>query len=35
MIYNELGWFPIEIEIKVKMISYWVRLLTGKETKIS
>jgi hypothetical protein len=35
MIYNELGWFPIEIEIKLKMISYWVRLLTGKETKIS
>jgi hypothetical protein len=35
MIYSELGRFPIEIEIKVKMISYWVRLLTSKETKIS
>jgi len=35
MIYIELGWFPIEIAIKVKMMSYWVRLLTGKETKIS
>jgi len=34
MIYIELGWFPIEIAIKVKMMSYWVRLLTGKETKI-
>ena len=35
MIYSELGWLPIEIEIKVKMMSYWVRLLTGKETNIS
>jgi hypothetical protein len=35
MIYSELGWFPIAIEIMVNMISYWVRLLTSKETNIS
>ena len=35
MIYGELGLFPIEIDIKLRMISYWARLLTGKETKLS
>jgi hypothetical protein len=33
MIYGELGLFPIEIDVKLRMISYWARLLTGKETK--
>jgi hypothetical protein len=35
MIYGELGLFPIEIDVKLRMISYWTRLLTGKETKLS
>ena len=35
MIYGELGLFPIEIDVKLRMISYWARLLTGKETKLS
>ena len=35
MIYGELGLFPIEIYIKLRMISYWARLLSGKETKLS
>jgi hypothetical protein len=32
---TELGLFPIEIDVKLRMISYWARLLTGKETKLS
>jgi hypothetical protein len=36
MIYGELGLFPIEIDVKLRIISYWARLLiTGKETKLS
>ena len=35
MIYGELGRFPIEIDIKIKMVSFWARLLLGKETKLS
>ena len=27
MIYGELGLFPIEIDVKLRMISYWARLL--------
>jgi hypothetical protein len=33
MIYGELGLFPIEIDVKLRMISYWARLLTGKKKK--
>ena len=35
MIYGELGSFPIEIDVKLRMISYWEKLLTGKETNLS
>ena len=35
MIYGELGRFPIEIDIKIRMVSFWARLLLGKETKLS
>jgi hypothetical protein len=35
MIYGELWLFPIEIDVKLRIISYWARLLTGKETKLS
>ena len=35
MIYEELGRFPIEIDVGVSMVSLWGRLLLGKETKLS
>ena len=35
MIYGELRLFPFDIDVKLRMISYWARLLTGKETKLS
>jgi hypothetical protein len=35
MIYGELGRFPIEIDIKIRMESFWAGLLLGKETKLS
>jgi hypothetical protein len=35
MIYGELGRFPIEIDIKIRMVSFWARHLLGKETKLS
>ena len=34
MIYGELGRFPIEIDIKIRMVSFWPILLLGKETKL-
>jgi hypothetical protein len=34
-LYGELGRYPISINIKCKMISYWNRLITGKQSKIS
>ena len=34
--YSKLyGWYPIDIDIKVKTISYWARLLSGKHAKFS
>jgi hypothetical protein len=33
MIYGELELFPIEIDVKLRMISYWARLLTVTKTK--
>jgi hypothetical protein len=35
MVYGELGRYPIDIDIKVKTISYWARLLSGKQAKFS
>ena len=35
MIYGELGRYPIEIDIKLRCISFWGRLVSGKQTKIS
>jgi hypothetical protein len=32
MVYGELGRYPIDIDIKVRTISYWARLLSGKQT---
>lgn len=35
IVYGELGLFPLEITIKCRMIGYWVRILTGKQSKLS
>jgi hypothetical protein len=35
MIYSELGRFPLYIDIKTRVISYWCKLLTGKAFKLS
>ena len=35
MIYGGLGRFPIEIDIQIRMVSFWGRLLLGKETNLS
>lgn len=35
MVYGELGVYPLEIYIKCKMLSFWSRLITGKNSKLS
>ena len=35
MMYGELGRFTIDIYIKIRMVSFWARLLLGKETELS
>ena len=35
VVYGELGRYPLIITIKKRMISYWIRTLVGKETKLS
>ena len=35
MIYGELGLYPLNIDIKIRMISYWARILHGKDNKLS
>ena len=35
MVYGELGRYPIDIDIKVRMISYWTKLILGNQSKIS
>ena len=35
MLHGELGRYPIDILIKTRMISFWNRLVTGKEQKLS
>ena len=35
MIYGEFGRFPLEIQVKTRMIKFWAKILTGKNTKIS
>ena len=35
MVYGEFGRFPLEIQIKTRMIKFWAKILTGKNTKIS
>jgi hypothetical protein len=35
MIYAELGRYPLSILVKCRMINFWNRLITGKQSKIS
>jgi hypothetical protein len=35
MVYGELGRYPLEIDIKVRMILYWCKLIQGKQSKLS
>ena len=35
MIYGELGRYPIYIDIKIRFVCYWPRLIVGKQTKYS
>ncbi len=32
---GEVGRYPISISIKVRMVVFWYKLITGKETKLS
>jgi hypothetical protein len=34
MIYGELGRYPLYIDIKQRMVSYWTKLITGKQSKM-
>jgi hypothetical protein len=33
MVYGELGRFPLEIYLQLRIINYWGKLLTGKQEK--
>jgi hypothetical protein len=33
VVYGELGRYPIDVSIKTRMIMYWYRLISGKESK--
>jgi hypothetical protein len=35
MVYGELGRYPLDIEIKVRTISFWAKLISGLEILIS
>ena len=35
MIYGELGRYPLEVSIKLRIINYWFKLVTGKPDKLS
>jgi hypothetical protein len=35
MLYGELGRFPVDITVKVRMIGFWYRMITGKQSKLS
>ena len=35
MVYGELGRYPLEINIKTQSISYWSKLIAGKESKLA
>ncbi len=35
IVYGELAVYPVDIVIKTRMISYWTRLITGKQSKLA
>ena len=35
MVYGELGRYPISIDIKVRIIKFWCKLIMGKQSKLS
>ena len=35
MVYGEFGRFPLSIQVKVRMVKFWAKILTGKNSKIS
>ena len=35
MVYGELGKYPVNTYIKSRMLSYWLRLINGKQRKLS
>ena len=35
MIYDDCGRFPLGIQVKTRIIKFWAKILTGKNTKIS
>ena len=35
MVYGELGRYPLGIDIKIRMVSYWEAFIDGKQSKLS
>jgi hypothetical protein len=35
MIYGELGRYPYVLDVKIRILSFWLKLLFGKESKLS
>ena len=35
MVYGELGTYPISLTIKVRLVSYWLNIVSADENKIS
>jgi hypothetical protein len=34
LVYGELERFPLSVDIKQRMVSYWTKLISGKQTKL-
>jgi hypothetical protein len=35
MLYGELGTYPLNITVKLKILSFWSKLIDGKQSKLS
>ena len=33
IVYGKFGRFPLEIQVKLRMIKHWSKILSGKDTK--